>query len=83
MTKLIDVVFSGPALEQWREAFPGLPPGDEIAMKMRLDPCSICGRIPEEDDDSMDVWAINPTAITGDGEIIGERVCHVCLEEGR
>jgi len=71
------VKFTGQALEDWRQACPDLPEGDEVVLYMRRAPCSVCG------EEIKDLGAMDPEYIDiATGEIVGKQFCMNCMEEG-
>jgi hypothetical protein len=72
-----EVKFRPEAIEDFGIAFPEMPPGDEIVLWMKLEPCSGCGEMPA--DGSM--AAIDPEYVTDEGLLVGRQLCQDCLEE--
>lgn len=72
-----EVRFHPEALQEWNIAFPDVPPGDEVVLWMRLEPCSKCGQIQEDGQ----VGACDPEYVTSDGLLVGPQLCEACLEE--
>jgi hypothetical protein len=75
----VRVKFLAPAIETFREAFPELPPADEMIVKMKLGECGSCGKDMRE----SEFGGIDPVGITDEGELIGELICQDCMEEGK
>lgn len=74
------VKFLPPALEGFREAYPDLPPGDELILKMKPGICKVCGKDMSESGNEVGVMDV--VEITEDGEVIGEHICLDCVEAG-
>ena len=74
-----EVKFTPEALGDLAELFPNLPPGDEIILQMRFDPCYHCGK----DITEGEIAAMDPDYINGDGILIGRQICNRCLQKGK
>lgn len=72
------VHFHGEALEEWREAFPEMPPGDEVVLWMKRTPCSVCGK----EIGDQELGGMDPEYIDEEGELVGKQFCETCMEEG-
>ena len=77
--RFVEVRFLPGVATEFAEAWPGLPPADEMIVKIRVKPCRFCGG------ETLDgeIGGIDPVGITEDGELIGEFVCKNCMEEGK
>lgn len=77
--RTLEVRFSGQAAEDWRRAYPELPPGPEVVLQMEVGPCVHCGYELGED---FAVGALDPTGLTDDGILVGDHVCLECMKKG-
>lgn len=73
----MSVRFRAEALEEFGVAFPEMPPGDELVLWIKMAPCDVCGKEPEEDA----FGAIDPEYVTDEGLLVGRQLCEDCLQE--
>lgn len=73
----VEVRFTDRALEDWRQAFPDAPAGDEVALFILLEPCVYCGR------EMSGLGGFDPEGITEEGQLTGKHVCEGCMREGK
>lgn len=71
-----EVRFHPEAVREFAAAFPEAPPGDEIILWMKLEPCSRCGQ-----DHHGELGAIDPEYVTDEGLLVGLQLCADCLDE--
>lgn len=72
----LEVRFHPKAIEEFSDAFPEMPPGDEIVLWIQLQPCSNCGS-----DHHGEFGAIDPEYITDEGLLVGRQLCHDCVKD--
>ena len=72
-----EVHFHRKALEEWGIAYPEAPPGDELVLWMKVQPCSVCGG-----ENEGELGAIDPEYVTEEGLLVGKQICEPCLKAG-
>ena len=72
-----EVRFHPDALKEWNLAFPEVPPGDEVVLWMKMEPCSKCGKEGADGE----IGACDPEYVTAEGLLVGPQLCHSCLME--